>query len=1430
MPKQTNKIPKSKEAAKDFITSITRKWCAQGMVLEVVEDMKSIIIEDELSGPIYLNELFQNADDAGANRITVKLVDDYLIISHDGKHFSFDDIENISRICNKKSKKRSDPMAVGQKGLGFKSVFYLSEYVLVSSANALFRFDKTAPELNALEAKPWELIPIWTEHDELPPVLKTAVKTDDVVFCIRVCNSNKIAEIKQTINELNKHAERMIFLNNIRQIDISAAEIAVKLFYKHIEQENTPTRIEISAQKSEQLESEMVSQWYLFKETFTYSDVLQKQIDEDKDIAEKYKSTQQQKPSFETYFAYPIPRNSVRTKHFKQPFFCCLPTEVYYKNFPFLVSSRFQVEISRMQFSAKPLAKELNLYIFSKIFALQFHCLEAIATQTDNWQEVVNLLAIPSVSDLTQYFSKVNIKTITQSYEQALQTANFLKTCAEQPGYVSVKDGVYDQYGFIQRFTTEETLASTFSSELKSIEQLAKNIYTIEKIIEAIPGLYNQDFQHDLAISVKLVAYLSTIKLKKAHIELLNSVKFIMGTDKQLHTSAEIFLPNERLNYLSLNLSQVAYVHPLIINKALDKNTKWLSLLSIMPVQLATLVKKFNNSDELASFTSLLATHQSALNESDIKALNKIKIYRLDVAEPLSNSEKQLYMPGNRLFELIDLPVINLNKYSTEDTGKLNELFMKLGSWTDVNEGNLADIVKHVTENCAAGKIIGFTIALCADYPDLVAKAFKLGLPVIDHQQQPRSPKNCYLSDVFTPVHPMQEQQSKLHFVADDYYNLTNDAENLKSCLLSAGVEEVISFSETKRAIKRNQIKHEYYLSSLNTPDYLKSYGKRYYVIGLEYCLAEHRAMGYLHQHEIINYAELKLYDQIKDAPIVFKIIADALSARNDLTSSRYTTALGTRSIPSPLQFYFYQSLVRQFNLKPNQLYTPALAKRFAKVLYQDNKPAQDFNALELDLSDDNWHLLGVNTELSKRDILKILQSDIGLTREDYQLIYHTIAKKRLRIGDDELPTSITLPSMSGELTRLNKLLILSSPNTTLSRGSDCILELPNELQKNSTKAKAISDFFKLEYVEISALEINHEPLPYPEHLSDLLYDRLARLGAYLKCLDKSIELNALLESWLSRLATTRIIFCSSITLMYKSIFQRNVNTWIHDDIIYYDNSPARLLWKHLSALLHDFFCVPDTVSLRDIEDIFTTDDFDDLIIMLSEFVNYSAEDVEDAQQIISSLQSQTAEPSAKRLKQISESGLTNEQTSFRYDEAGAVDHKPALGKRHEPETEAQTQGKTKQIKMQTIHNSNEAVGHAGEAFVFNRLAEHYQAKYPSATFSETHDGFKLADDNLELEVIWHNKHKEEYGQKDLTIKKNGVERIIDVKTTKYQYHASFPVSKDEWKVAKAYGERYRFFRVENINGHATFYKIKNPEAKYRDKSLKRAYYVTYKP
>ena len=95
-------------------------------LLEIVKDLYSDITH-------FIYEILQNAEDAKATSIYFILSNNKLEIHHNGSGFTIDDIDGITNVAGKKNEKKTNKEKIGKFGIGFKSVYAVTNLPKIQS-------------------------------------------------------------------------------------------------------------------------------------------------------------------------------------------------------------------------------------------------------------------------------------------------------------------------------------------------------------------------------------------------------------------------------------------------------------------------------------------------------------------------------------------------------------------------------------------------------------------------------------------------------------------------------------------------------------------------------------------------------------------------------------------------------------------------------------------------------------------------------------------------------------------------------------------------------------------------------------------------------------------------------------------------------------------------------------------------------------------------------------------------------------------------------------------------------------------------------------------------------------------------------------------------------------------------------------------------
>jgi len=212
------------------------------------ESLKSLSTDLYTDAKRFIYELLQNADDAAIDGntldVTIKLINDTLILAHSGKAFSARDVQGLCSINN--GTKKSDTSKTGFKGIGFKSVFGQSNKVTIFSNNEYFKFDvnhnfgwkekwgsdkgKWEEENDREFLYPWQIIPIYLENNDLCSQVQEFL-TNAKWNVATIIDVLKKEEIEKAIEELSSNVNMFLFLKNINSIkfDINTSTKIIKI-------------------------------------------------------------------------------------------------------------------------------------------------------------------------------------------------------------------------------------------------------------------------------------------------------------------------------------------------------------------------------------------------------------------------------------------------------------------------------------------------------------------------------------------------------------------------------------------------------------------------------------------------------------------------------------------------------------------------------------------------------------------------------------------------------------------------------------------------------------------------------------------------------------------------------------------------------------------------------------------------------------------------------------------------------------------------------------------------------------------------------------------------------------------------------------------------------------------------------------------------
>lgn len=208
----------------------------------------------------FLMEFIQNADDAESNSLKIEVNKNVIRILNDGRPFQRKDVESICKV-GRSSKIPED--YIGYLGVGFKSVFLVSECPQIYSGGYTFKFDKNHwPNPKNV---PWQIIPIWVGEDGVQSSLKEQYKTM-FTLPISIGDEKLISKIEEETTPEQLSNRILIFLRHLREIEIHNQNLGLKR--KIIKSKNISTSQDYEKYVLEEYEDDELKKsdrWLVFR-------------------------------------------------------------------------------------------------------------------------------------------------------------------------------------------------------------------------------------------------------------------------------------------------------------------------------------------------------------------------------------------------------------------------------------------------------------------------------------------------------------------------------------------------------------------------------------------------------------------------------------------------------------------------------------------------------------------------------------------------------------------------------------------------------------------------------------------------------------------------------------------------------------------------------------------------------------------------------------------------------------------------------------------------------------------------------------------------------------------------------------------------------------------------------------------------------------
>ncbi|TAF66449.1 MAG: DUF3883 domain-containing protein [Cytophagales bacterium] len=626
----------------------------------------------------FIYELLQNADDAsnqsGILDVRVDFVEEFVVVSHKGEPFSKIDIESISSAGD--GTKTGDSNKTGFKGIGFKSVFSHSNFVIIKSGNFCFKFDKQhwanhwnsawgAQSAWKAERKtknkdeslkmPWQIIPIWTE---LPNELKnlSIFQEYSVSTIIRY---DKIEQLKKALNELFSESQIVLFLRS-KQVKVSINTSKKIVLEKGVSGEVTTLK----------RNGNTLSEWLIKTEQFSIPSDVQTEINADDKSPKKLKEAKETEISF----AIQVEKGKLKAvEKENRLIFTYLPTSINY-DFPFLVNASFLTDAGRQHLHQDTF---WNQWLFKQIPIKFFSWVAKLAHKNSKYNKQF-LTVVPHKLGGSLLESSFN-----EGFDTALQTIAFIPNL--KGDLLKVKESVFDKtnisqcinpqtlINYINESRNENFSVSSYTPYLEPLSTLGR-LGTEMFDIDDLEGFFASSIfkkEHKLSENFNLISFLYEQAQRNkgddnrnVWNEILRQTPFIFDENLRLKSPFEIYSPSAKFSSEIMN--DISIIHESVFEDINQNESikNWLSDLGVKePSDLnfieKTLIPNLNNfineDNTISVLRFLFQIHKKGI-------LSNIHYYKFRAIKLISNNGSLVVASKLYLSDFYE-PTLKLENY-----------------------------------------------------------------------------------------------------------------------------------------------------------------------------------------------------------------------------------------------------------------------------------------------------------------------------------------------------------------------------------------------------------------------------------------------------------------------------------------------------------------------------------------------------------------------------------------------------------------------------------------------------------------------------------------------------------------------------------------------------------------------------------------------
>ncbi|CAG0967223.1 hypothetical protein METP3_01220 [Methanosarcinales archaeon] len=517
----------------------------------------------------FFMEFIQNSDDAKSESMKIEIDKNFIKIFNDGNCFK---PENVNSICRIGRSSKTPEEYIGYLGVGFKSVFLVSDCPHIYSGGYQFRFDKKYWDNN--EDIPWQLIPVWIDEPlELPNKIwktKFILKLPDKV------DEKTIQKLEDELSPEHLNNRIILFIRNIKKLEIHDKIRGIKR--KIIKSKNKSKSTEYEIYSVEEYANDQLRNYVRWL-------VLRKKCKVKEEIRKDPSTPKSRKNIIEreVLVAFKLDNQNSLLKEEKGTahtgVFSFLPLKEAKSGLNFLIQSDFITTTGRTDISRD---SPWNKWIAGEILQLIIDTCVPIFIKNELWKFKYTDILYPGYVEHSLFEEHINkqLRSYLQSSNVLFDSENS-QTSADK--LVSIGDELED-------LITNDDIQIIYPNQKKKIihpnckgytglikiDEIPSSVFTFVTDIKYKSIFKNKAKSGNIEWFVKLYNKL----LKISNIKRLTNEELILTDNKDLARPDKVYIKNQDVSIPLELKDNYKIVHPEIV----ARNKEFMEALSIVPL------------------------------------------------------------------------------------------------------------------------------------------------------------------------------------------------------------------------------------------------------------------------------------------------------------------------------------------------------------------------------------------------------------------------------------------------------------------------------------------------------------------------------------------------------------------------------------------------------------------------------------------------------------------------------------------------------------------------------------------------------------------------------------------------------------------------------------------------------------------------------